>query len=109
FANQGDIDIQAQNANLNMAAKQDIKIDSVDGELTITASEALTLMCGGSYIKISSEGIELGTPDNVYMKCNVMQKMGPASIDNDKLKFTSSDIDVALMRLINSDVINFSG
>ncbi|MCX8698164.1 DUF2345 domain-containing protein, partial [Gilliamella sp. B3000] len=90
-------------------AQQDIKIDSVDGELTITASEALTLMCGGSFIKISREGIELGTADNVYIKSNALQKMGPASIDSDKLKFTSSDIDVALMRLINSDVINFSG
>ncbi|OCG16122.1 hypothetical protein A9G24_05025 [Gilliamella sp. App6-5] len=79
FANQGDIELQAQNANLNMAAKQDIKVDSVDGEVTITASDELTLICGGSYIKISSEGIELGTQDNVYLKCNVMQKMGTAN------------------------------
>ncbi|WP_294953620.1 DUF2345 domain-containing protein, partial [uncultured Gilliamella sp.] len=56
-------------------------IDSVDGKLTITASKELTLICGGSYIKISSKGIELGTPDNVKLKCNVMQKMGPASIN----------------------------
>jgi type VI secretion system secreted protein VgrG len=81
FANQGDIAVQAQNANLNMAAKQDIKVDSVDGEVTITASDKLTLICGGSYIKISSEGIELGTQDNVYLKCNVMQKMGVSSLD----------------------------
>ncbi|WP_143422121.1 DUF2345 domain-containing protein, partial [Gilliamella bombi] len=78
FANQGDIDLQAQNANLNMAAKQDVKVDSVNGEVTITASDELTLICGGSYIKISSEGIELGTQDNVYFKCNVMQKMSSA-------------------------------
>jgi type VI secretion system secreted protein VgrG len=81
FANQGDIEVQAQNANLNMAAKQDIKIDSVDGELAITASKKITLICGDSYIKISSEGIELGTQDNVYLKCNVMQKMGPKDMD----------------------------
>ena len=79
FANQGDVNVQAQNANLNMAAKQDIKIDSVDGKLTITASKELKLMCGGSYIKISSAGIELGTADNVYIKSNAMQKMGPAT------------------------------
>ncbi|WP_334324923.1 DUF2345 domain-containing protein, partial [Gilliamella apicola] len=80
FANQGDVEVQAQNANLNMAAKQDIKIDSVDGKLTVTASKELTLMCGGSYIKISSVGIELGTADNVYIKSSALQKMGPASI-----------------------------
>ena len=79
FANQGDVNVQAQNANLNMAAKQDIKIDSVDGELRVSACEDLTLMCGGSYIKLSSAGIELGTADNVYIKSNAMQKMGPAS------------------------------
>ncbi|MBI0042954.1 type VI secretion system Vgr family protein [Gilliamella sp. B14448G12] len=79
FANQGDVEVQAQNANLNMAAKQDIKIDSVDGKLTVTASEDLKLMCGGSYIKISSAGIELGTADNVYIKSNALQKMGPAT------------------------------
>ncbi|MFQ1056090.1 DUF2345 domain-containing protein, partial [Gilliamella apicola] len=80
FANQGDVNVQAQNANLNMAAKQDIKIDSVDGKLTVSASEELKLMCGGSYIKISSAGIELGTADNVYIKSNALQKMGPASL-----------------------------
>ncbi|WP_172398603.1 type VI secretion system Vgr family protein [Gilliamella apicola] len=82
FANQGDVEMQAQNANLNMAAKQDIKIDSVDGKLTVTANEELTLMCGGSYIKISSAGIELGTADNVYIKSNAMQKMGPKKIES---------------------------
>ncbi|WP_143422150.1 DUF2345 domain-containing protein, partial [Gilliamella bombi] len=85
FANQGDIEVQAQNANFNMAAKQDIKVDSVDGKVTITAKDNLTLICGGSYIKISSEGIELGTQDNIYLKCNVMQKMGVAVKLNDKL------------------------
>jgi type VI secretion system secreted protein VgrG len=81
FANQGDIDLQAQNANLNMAAKQDIKVDSVDGEVTITASKQLTLICGGSYIKISEQGIELGTAGNIYFKGNVMQKMGEKDMD----------------------------
>ncbi|MCX8710336.1 DUF2345 domain-containing protein, partial [Gilliamella sp. B3780] len=81
FANQGDINLQAQNANLNMAARQDIKIDSVDGELTITASQKITLICGGSYIKISEEGIELGTAGNVYIKSNALQKMGAATIN----------------------------
>jgi uncharacterized protein (DUF2345 family) len=64
-----------------MAAKQDIKVDSVDGKVTITASDEIKLICGGSYIKISSAGIELGTQDNVYLKCNVMQKMGTAHMN----------------------------
>jgi hypothetical protein len=73
------------------------------------ATKALTLICGGSYIKISSEGIELGTQDNVYLKCNVMQKMGPASIENNTDNFLKSDVEIALIRLINSEHIDFSG
>ncbi|WP_141670634.1 DUF2345 domain-containing protein, partial [Gilliamella sp. Choc6-1] len=79
FANQGDIEVQAQNANLNMAAKQEVKVDSVDGKVALSANKKITLICGGSYIKISEEGIELGTQDNVYFKCNVMQKMQSAT------------------------------
>ncbi|WP_141670600.1 DUF2345 domain-containing protein, partial [Gilliamella sp. Choc6-1] len=85
FANQGDIEVQAQNANLNMAAKQEVKVDSVDGKVALSANKKITLICGGSYIKISEEGIELGTQDNVYFKCNVMQKMGQANMDVDAL------------------------
>ena len=98
FANQGDVNVQAQNANLNMAAKQDIKIDSVDGELMVTANKKLTLMCGGSYIKLSSAGIELGTADNVYIKSNALQKMGPKTIQVDPL---------ALPYLISNYAIKF--
>ena len=101
FANQGDVEMQAQNANLNMAAKQDIKIDSVDGKLTITASKELTLMCGGSYIKISSEGIELGTADNVYIKSNAMQKMGPNTLECEKPNFTKNELEVSLVHVKN--------
>ncbi|OCG29442.1 hypothetical protein A9G34_04630 [Gilliamella sp. Choc4-2] len=96
-------------ANLNMAAKQDIKIDSVDGELTVTASEQLTLMCGGSYIKISSEGIELGTQDNVYLKCNVMQKMGAASNDlSAKLNNNDSELEMLLRKHVSFNSKSFS-
>ena len=93
FANQGDVEVQAQNANLNMAAKQDIKIDSVDGSVDWSATKEITLMCGGSYIKISSAGIELGTADNVYIKSNAMQKMGPAT-QNRTITLKSSELNV---------------
>ncbi|OTP82996.1 hypothetical protein B5S44_12845 [Gilliamella apicola] len=93
FANQGDVEVQAQNANLNMAAKQDIKIDSVDGSIDWSAAKEIILMCGGSYIKISSAGIELGTADNVYIKSNAMQKMGPAT-QNRTITLKSSELNV---------------
>ncbi|MFQ0993059.1 type VI secretion system Vgr family protein, partial [Gilliamella apicola] len=111
FANQGDIEVQAQNANLNMAAKQDIKIDSVDGELTVIASEELTLMCGGSYIKLSSTGIELGTADNVYIKSNALQKMGPASLflPNTDLPLSVVEIEKDLPYQLNLKIADIPG
>ncbi|WP_141670371.1 DUF2345 domain-containing protein, partial [Gilliamella sp. Choc4-2] len=95
FANQGDIAVQAQNANLNMAAKQEVKVDSVDGKVALSANKKITLICGGSYIKNSEEGIELGTQDNVYFKCNVMQKMGGQTQE------TESELPVGCQRTLS--------
>lgn len=81
FANQGQVEVQAQNAAMEIAAKQDININSVDGSITITAPKDITLMCGGSYIKINENGIELGTSDNVSIKSTALQKMGAATLN----------------------------
>lgn len=86
FANQGDISVQSQNDNLTMASKQDMTIDSVDGNTIITAKDNMTLICGDSYIKINSTGIELGSNGIVNTKCNALLKMGPANMNvNTKL------------------------
>ncbi|MCO6524151.1 MAG: DUF2345 domain-containing protein [Candidatus Schmidhempelia sp.] len=103
FANQGDIEVQAQNASLAMAAKQDIKVDTVDGKITLSAAKEIILMCGGSYIKISSEGIELGTQNNVYLKCNAMQKMSAADMDIDKLSLPDIIGDYAIKFLCKDE------
>lgn len=66
---------------MDIAAKQDIKIDSVDGSLLISASKDITLVCGGSYIKISGSGIELGTSANVSVKSAALEKMGPSQLN----------------------------
>ncbi|MFQ1005297.1 type VI secretion system Vgr family protein [Gilliamella sp. CG22] len=107
FANQGDIETQAQNANLNMAAKQDVHIDSVDSKMTLSADKTIALMCGGSYIEISEKGIVLGTPDNVYMKCNAMQKMGPKTLNYEPINvpalFTEQDMQEGLTLILETE------
>jgi len=80
FANQGKVEVQAQNDALDIAAKQDIKIDSVDGKIDFSAAKEITLICGGSFVKISSAGIELGSSRNVTIKAAALQKMGPANM-----------------------------
>lgn len=93
FANQGDIDVQAQTDQIAIAAKQDIQIDSVNSHVDFSAAKEIKLICGGSYIKISEAGIELGTQDNIYLKCNAMQKMSPAT-ETKTIQLKSSDLDV---------------
>ena len=62
-------------------AKDEIQINSIDNSVTLTAPRDITLISGGSYIKINSQGIELGTPGNVVIKSAAFQKMGPASMN----------------------------
>ncbi|WP_392561457.1 type VI secretion system tip protein VgrG [Orbus sturtevantii] len=82
LANQGQVELQAQNDALDVAAKQEINIDSVDGHITITAKKEIILISGGSYIKIDASGVELGSSGNVTIKASALQKMGPASMSN---------------------------
>ena len=81
FASKGKVEIQAQNDELSLMAKDEIQINSVDNSITLTAPRDITLISGGSYIKINGEGIELGTPGNVVIKSAAFQKMGPASMN----------------------------
>lgn len=81
FASQGKTEIQAQNDAMDLIAKQNIKIDSVDGSVLVTASKDLTFVCGGSYIKIDASGIELGTSGNVRVKSASLEKIGPSQIN----------------------------
>ena len=57
----------------------------------------------------SNEGIELGTAENVYIKSSALQKMGPATQDNEKLNFSKNILDVSIKRFRKSKYINFSG
>ena len=81
FASKGKVEIQAQNDELSLMAKDEIQINSVDNSVTLTAPRDITLISGGSYIKINGQGIELGTSGNVIIKSNALQKMGPASMN----------------------------
>ena len=81
FASKGKVEIQAQNDELSLMAKDEIQINSINNSVTLTAPRDITLISGGSYIKINGQGIELGTPGNVVIKSAALQKMGPASMN----------------------------
>jgi type VI secretion system secreted protein VgrG len=80
-AAKGKVELHAQGSNLHALAKTDIKIESVEGRVEISAPEELVLKCGGAYIRLKDGEIELGAPGNIYLKAANVQKLGGASLD----------------------------
>lgn len=81
FAGQGKVDVQAQGDALNVQALKDVTVTSNSGNVTVSASKELTLVCNGAYIKISGGNIELGCPGNILLKAANVQKMGAANLN----------------------------
>lgn len=67
-ANQGDIDIQAQHNTMGLLAKQQVTITSCEDGISISTPEILTLNGGGSYLKLSKNGIEHGSEGMMVLK-----------------------------------------
>uniref|UniRef100_UPI0011DCFB73 DUF2345 domain-containing protein n=1 Tax=Citrobacter sedlakii TaxID=67826 RepID=UPI0011DCFB73 len=67
-ANQGDIKIQAQHNTMALLAKQQVMVTSSEDGISISTPETLTLNGGGSYLKLSENGIEHGSEGMMVMK-----------------------------------------
>ncbi|SAL19647.1 type VI secretion system Vgr family protein [Caballeronia concitans] len=67
-AAEGKVDVQAQGDALNLAALKGVTIASTEDAITLNAKSELTLYCGGSYIKLNSSGVEIGSPSDVRLK-----------------------------------------
>jgi len=67
-ANLGDIEIQAQKNTMALFSRQQLTITSSDDEITISTPKTLTLNGGGSYLKLSQNGIEHGSAGDFIMK-----------------------------------------
>ncbi|MEM5426814.1 DUF2345 domain-containing protein, partial [Paraburkholderia ferrariae] len=64
IAGKGKVEIQAQSDDMDLISDKNMQIRSANGRVTIEAKEELILKCGGSYVRISSTGIEDGTKGN---------------------------------------------
>ncbi|HBR2803314.1 TPA: type VI secretion system tip protein VgrG [Klebsiella pneumoniae] len=67
-ANQGNIEIQAQHNTMALLAKQQVTITNCEDGISISTPETLTLNGGGSYMKLSKNGIEHGSEGMMVMK-----------------------------------------
>ena len=79
FAAKGKVEIQAQTDEMALAALKDITITSIDGKLVLAAKNEVWIGAGGSYIKITPNGIENGTPGDILEKCASWDKPSAAS------------------------------
>ncbi|MCS2163734.1 type VI secretion system tip protein VgrG [Scandinavium sp. H11S7] len=88
FAAEGKIDIQAQSDALNVFAKKQLTVASADDSIIVSAKKQILLNCGGSFIKLSDAGVEIGTAKNVTLKCLAVQQQSAAAM-NSKLDLPS--------------------
>jgi len=94
-ANQGDVDIQAQHNTLALFAKQQITVTSSEDEIIITTPKTLTLNGGGSYLKLSQNGIEHGSSGDFVMKtANYLVPGAGASLPHETPDFTMTELQV---------------
>ena len=80
IAAKGKVEIQAQSDEMNLIADKNMRITSANGRVTIEAKEELLFKCGGSYVRISSTGIEDGTRGNRTVKSAAFSRQGPSSL-----------------------------
>ncbi|WP_175855873.1 type VI secretion system Vgr family protein [Burkholderia cepacia] len=79
FAAKGSVDIQAQSSTASLVALQDVKIESADGRLILTAAKEVWIGAGGSYISIKGGLIENVTTGQILEKCGSWDKSGGES------------------------------
>ena len=80
-ANQGKVEVQAQNDELQLNALKDATLTSSAGKITIAAKEEILITCKGAYIKLSNGEVEIGSPKVVRVRAPLVVG-GPNSILN---------------------------
>ncbi|MGN7983489.1 type VI secretion system Vgr family protein [Burkholderia sp. 22313] len=80
IAGKGAVDIQALSDQLRLLSELGLTLKSNNGSIVIDAKTELMLKCGGSYIRITAEGIEDGTRGARTVKSASFSRQGPSSV-----------------------------
>ncbi|NYH16856.1 type VI secretion system Vgr family protein [Paraburkholderia bryophila] len=80
IAGKGAIDIQALADQLRLLSELGLTLKSNNGNIEIDAKTELMLKCGGSYIRITPQGIEDGTRGARTIKSASFSRQGPGSV-----------------------------
>lgn len=79
FAASGKVELQAQTDAMDIFSRKGMSIASQEDAVVITAKTELRLECGGAFISMKDGNITVAAPGNCFVKCDMLQKSGPAS------------------------------
>lgn len=96
IANRGDIEIQAQHNTMAMFSEKLLTVTSSEDEIIISTPETLTLNGGGSYLRLSKNGIEHGSEGMMVMKvASYLVPGSGSSVPLETPDFKMTDVTVA--------------
>ena len=78
IANQGPVQVQAQNDLMALLARKDISIVSTEDEIKIIAKKKITINGGGSYITLDANAIESATLGDYRTKAGYYDRLSRA-------------------------------
>jgi len=94
-ANQGDIEIQAQHNTMALFSEKQLTVTSSEDEIIISTPETLTLNGGGSYLRLSKNGIEHGSSGDFIVKSSRYQvPLSGASLDTDMPVYNKTSLEL---------------
>jgi type VI secretion system secreted protein VgrG len=76
----GKVEIEAQSDSLDMNSQKLMQIMSAQDKVRVSSPKEILLTAGGSYIKISESGIEMGTNGDWTAKAAAHKMEGPADM-----------------------------
>ncbi|NML30085.1 type VI secretion system Vgr family protein [Paraburkholderia antibiotica] len=77
----GDFVAQAQRGRMQLAAQEDVSIESVNGVVHVKAAKEIILNVDGSYVKINGGGVEIGSRGGVLYRTAGVKGTGPAQMN----------------------------
>ena len=88
FAAKGDVQLQAQDGNIDLAAQQAVRLASVANNIELAAKKDIVLTAGGgAYIRIAGNDIEIHAPGKVDIRGAQHALSGPAQMKRDHPAF----------------------
>ena len=77
----GDVVMQAQRGRIQVAGQEGVTIESVNDTVHVKAAKEIILNVNGTYVKLTGEGVEIGSRGGVLYRTTGVKGTGPAQMD----------------------------